>query len=88
MGGALDATNVVKNVKMNVVTTIAMDHQKFLGDTIEEIAVQKAGIITNAAPVVTVQESSEALQVIPNRCEEKKAPSLCSESKRDQRSFL
>ena len=74
MGGALDATNVVKNVKMNVVTTIAMDHQKFLGDTIEEIAVQKAGIITNAAPVVTVQESSEALQVIQNRCEEKKAP--------------
>lgn len=51
-----------------------MDHQKFLGDTIEEIAVQKAGIITNAAPVVTVQESSEALQVIQNRCEEKKAP--------------
>ena len=74
MGGTLDATNVVKNVKMNVVTTIAMDHQKFLGDTIEEIAVQKAGIITNAAPVVTVQESSEALQVIQNRCEEKKAP--------------
>lgn len=35
---------------------------------------QKAGIITNAAPVVTVQESSEALQVIQNRCEEKKAP--------------
>ena len=58
MGGTLDATNVVKNVKMNVVTTIAMDHQKFLGDMIEEIAVQKAGIITNAAPVVTVQESS------------------------------
>lgn len=48
MGGTLDATNVVKNVKMNVITTIAMDHQKFLGDTIEEIAVQKAGIITNA----------------------------------------
>ena len=50
------------------------DLEKFLGDTIEEIAVQKAGIITNAAPVVTVQESSEALQVIQNRCEEKKAP--------------
>lgn len=74
MGGALDATNVVKNVKMNVITTIAMDHQKFLGDTLEEIAVQKAGIITSEAPVVTVQESPEALQVIQNRCEEKKAP--------------
>lgn len=74
MGGALDATNVVKNVKMNVITTIAMDHQKFLGDTIEEIAVQKAGIITNAAPVVTVQESPEALRVIQKRCEEKNAP--------------
>lgn len=74
MGGALDATNIVKNVTLNVITTIAMDHQKFLGDTIEEIAAQKAGIITNEAPVVTVQESEAALRVIKARCKEKKAP--------------
>lgn len=73
MGGALDATNVVKNVKINVITTIAMDHQRFLGDTIEEIAAQKAGIITSAVPVVTAQESPEALAVIQKRCEEKNA---------------
>ncbi|MGN1206173.1 MAG: bifunctional folylpolyglutamate synthase/dihydrofolate synthase [Eubacterium sp.] len=74
MGGALDATNVVKNVKCNIITTIATDHKKFLGDTIEKIAIHKAGIITNDAPVITVQEAPEALEVIQKRCEKMQAP--------------
>ena len=51
MGGRLDATNVVKQ-EVSVITSIGLDHQQFLGDTLEQIAAEKAGIIKSTEPVV------------------------------------
>lgn len=63
MGGRLDATNVVEPV-LTVITDIALDHQKFLGDTLGEIAAEKAGILRAGVPVVTLPQHPEANDVI------------------------
>lgn len=52
MGGLLDATNVIENTLLSVITPIGMDHMGFLGNTIEEIAAAKAGIIKDNRPVL------------------------------------
>lgn len=52
LGGKLDATNVLPNPAVTVITKIGMDHQAFLGDTIEEIASQKAGIMKKGVPCI------------------------------------
>ena len=53
MGGALDATNIVKKPLLCVLTSISMDHTEYLGDTIEKIALEKCGIIKEGVPVVS-----------------------------------
>jgi dihydrofolate synthase / folylpolyglutamate synthase len=63
MGGRLDATNVVEP-RVSVITDIALDHQKFLGNTIAEIAREKAGIIHAAGVAVTLPQMPEANDVI------------------------
>jgi dihydrofolate synthase/folylpolyglutamate synthase len=63
MGGRLDATNVVEPL-LSVITDISLDHQKFLGDTISEIAREKAGIIHLNGVVVTLPQAPEANDVI------------------------
>jgi dihydrofolate synthase / folylpolyglutamate synthase len=65
MGGRLDATNVVEPC-MSVITDISLDHQKFLGDTVTEIAREKVGIIRPAGAVVTLPQQPEANDVIGN----------------------
>lgn len=65
MGGRLDATNVVDPI-LSVITDIALDHQKFLGNTITEIAREKAGIIRPGGVVVTLPQHPEANDVIGN----------------------
>ncbi|MEP6645383.1 MAG: folylpolyglutamate synthase/dihydrofolate synthase family protein [Acidobacteriaceae bacterium] len=65
MGGRLDATNVVEPL-VSVITDIALDHQRFLGDTITEIAREKAGIIRRAGVVVTLPQQPQANDVIGN----------------------
>jgi dihydrofolate synthase/folylpolyglutamate synthase len=65
MGGRLDATNVVEPV-LSVITDIALDHQKFLGNTIAEIASEKAGVIRPGGVVVTLPQHPEANDVIGN----------------------
>jgi dihydrofolate synthase/folylpolyglutamate synthase len=62
LGGRLDATNVI-NPKVSIITNIGLDHQDFLGNTIEEIAGEKAGIIKTQTPVV-IGEKSIITQVI------------------------
>jgi len=52
MGGRLDCTNVIKNPILSVINRISMDHTQFLGDTIREIAAEKAGIIKSGVPCV------------------------------------
>ncbi len=65
MGGRLDATNVVDPL-VSVITDISLDHQKFLGDTIPEIAREKAGIIRPGGVVVTLPQQPQANDVIGN----------------------
>lgn len=65
MGGRLDATNVVEPL-VSVITDISLDHQKFLGDTVGEIAREKIGIIRSGRPVVTLPQSPAANDVIGN----------------------
>ena len=57
MGGLLDSTNIISTVDCAVITPLAMDHTGFLGNTIEEIAFNKAGIIKAFAPVVTATDN-------------------------------
>ena len=66
LGGRLDATNVV-NPAVSVITPISMDHQAILGNTLGEIAAEKAGIIKQSTPVVVASQTSEAFSVIEER---------------------
>lgn len=72
LGGLLDSTNVVEPM-LTAITTIGMDHTDILGDTLEEIAAQKAGIIKTGIPVVTGNIQSQALAVIEAQAQEKQA---------------
>lgn len=72
MGGRLDATNVICTTACAVITPIARDHMQFLGDTIQEIAAEKAGIIKDRVPVVTCQHEREAQTCLEQTCEERK----------------
>jgi len=65
MGGRLDATNVAEPL-VSVITDISLDHQKFLGNTVPEIAREKAGIIRRGGVVVTLPQQAEANEVIGN----------------------
>jgi dihydrofolate synthase/folylpolyglutamate synthase len=65
MGGRLDATNVVEP-RVSVIADISLDHQKFLGDTVAEIAREKAGIIRRGGVVVTLPQQPQANDVIGN----------------------
>jgi|ERR1035441_3802178 dihydrofolate synthase/folylpolyglutamate synthase len=65
MGGRLDATNVVEP-RLSIITDIALDHQKYLGETVAEIAREKAGIIRPGGVVVTLPQLPEANDVIGN----------------------
>jgi dihydrofolate synthase/folylpolyglutamate synthase len=73
MGGRYDATNVLTPL-VSVITPIDFDHQAYLGDTIERIAAEKAGIIKPSVPVVTSADRPEAVSVIRNICREQNAP--------------
>src|SRR5438874_1068189 len=65
MGGRLDATNVIEPL-VSVITDISLDHQKFLGDSVGEIAREKVGIIRQAGIVVTLPQQPAANDVIGN----------------------
>lgn len=73
MGGRLDATNVITPL-VSVITNIGMDHAEFLGDTLDKIAHEKAGIIKLAVPLVTGGAPPEALDVIEKTASERAAP--------------
>ncbi|HES9958100.1 TPA: bifunctional folylpolyglutamate synthase/dihydrofolate synthase [Streptococcus pneumoniae] len=75
MGGLLDSTNVCQPI-LTGITTIGLDHVALLGDTLESIAEQKAGIIKQGMPLVTGRIAPEALAVIDRIAEEKDAPRL------------
>lgn len=69
MGGETDATNLIEHPLCSVITSIRLDHTDFLGNTIEEIAEVKSGIIKQNHPVVTVRQSREAETVLRQKAE-------------------
>ena len=72
MGGRMDATNVIRHPELTVISSISYDHQAFLGDTLEEISWQKAGIIKESCPVVLSENSDEVCKVIEQEATKKK----------------
>ena len=75
LGGRLDATNVLSPC-LTVITSIGLDHMQYLGDTIAEIAGEKAGIMKKGVPCVYLTEPIDALAVIEERAREVSAPLL------------
>lgn len=74
MGGLEDATNVIKAPFLSVITSISYDHMQFLGETLTEIAGQKAGIIKKDCPVVLAENPPEVVQVIKEEAKARSAP--------------
>lgn len=74
LGGRYDATNVINEPAVSVITPVDIDHKQFLGDTIPHIAFEKAGIIKEDCPVVFAPQSEEAERVIANEAHKYDAP--------------
>ena len=87
MGGRLDSTNIVTPL-VSVITSIGLDHTLYLGDTLEKIAWEKAGIIKSGVPVVTGEIRPEALNVIEKKAEELKSEHIKFEEKENFKTDL
>lgn len=74
LGGRLDATNVIERPLASVITRVSLDHPDFLGDTIEKVAAEKAGILKMGVPAVVTGQMREALAVIERQAARLKAP--------------
>ena len=73
MGGRLDSTNIITPV-LSVITNIGLDHTAFLGNTLEAIAVEKAGVIKSMIPVVIGERQSQTTAVFMQKAKEENAP--------------
>ena len=67
LGGRLDATNVVEKPALTIITPVSFDHPQFLGNTVGEIAGEKAGILKRGAPAIVTRQSEDAMDVIEAR---------------------
>ncbi len=76
LGGRLDATNVIDRPALTVITPVSLDHQHYLGETIEEIAGEKAGILKPDVPCIVAAQPEAALAVIRDRADRVSAPLL------------
>jgi dihydrofolate synthase/folylpolyglutamate synthase len=74
LGGRLDATNVIDRPLASIVTPVSTDHVEFLGETLETIAAEKAGIFRKGVPAVIGLQSSAALTVLERHAEKMRAP--------------
>ncbi|HTB32773.1 MAG TPA: folylpolyglutamate synthase/dihydrofolate synthase family protein [Bacteroidia bacterium] len=79
MGGRLDSTNIIIPV-LSVITNISFDHMALLGDTLEKIAFEKAGIIKPGVPVVIGETQAESKQVFLKKAEESNSPITFADS--------
>lgn len=73
LGGRLDATNIIKNPLLSIITTISLEHTAILGDSIAQVASEKAGIIKYNVPVLTAVTQKAALEVIKRKAALEKA---------------
>src|SRR5664279_2367173 len=74
LGGRLDATNVIDKPLATIVTPISIDHTDFLGDTLEKIAAEKAGIFKQSVPALVAAQNREVLAVLERQAARLKAP--------------
>ena len=74
MGGTLDATNIIQNTKLCVFVSISMDHMAFLGNTLAEIAGNKAGILKSGCKAVSAPQCEEVANVLREACKRLNAP--------------
>lgn len=81
LGGRLDSTNIIKP-ELSIITNIGMDHMNILGDSLESIAFEKAGIIKENTPVVIGESLSETLPIFKKTAAEKNAPLSIAYNKR------
>lgn len=72
LGGRLDSTNIIKPL-VSVITNVALDHQNILGNTVEEIATEKAGIIKQNTPIISGNDTETVKAIIRNKAAEKNA---------------
>jgi len=86
MGGRLDATNIV-NPLISIITDISLEHTNHLGKTLPQIAFEKAGIVKNRVPTITLIENKEVFQVIKNVCAQRKSPLFVSLNDSKERSI-
>ncbi|MDP2062246.1 MAG: folylpolyglutamate synthase/dihydrofolate synthase family protein [Phaeovulum sp.] len=77
LGGRLDATNVLPRPALTIITPVSIDHQQYLGETLPEIAGEKAGILKRGVPCIVGPQQPEALAVIESRAARLGAP-LCA----------
>ncbi len=79
LGGRLDSTNVIREPLCSVITKISLDHTDILGDTVQKIAAEKAGIVKPGCPVVLApNQTKEAVSVVEKRCAELGSPLIVS----------
>jgi dihydrofolate synthase/folylpolyglutamate synthase len=78
LGGRFDSTNVIDRPAVSVIAPVDIDHKEYLGDTLSQIAGEKAGIIKAGRPVVSARQADEALQVIEAEAEWLGAPLILS----------
>lgn len=71
LGGRLDATNVVEDPLLSVITPIGLDHTEYLGDTLDKIAYEKGGIIKENSFVLSYPQAAEVIDVFRNLCAER-----------------
>ncbi|MCW3780717.1 bifunctional folylpolyglutamate synthase/dihydrofolate synthase [Defluviimonas sp. CAU 1641] len=76
LGGRLDATNVVDQPRLSIITPVSIDHQQYLGETLPEIAGEKAGVIKRGVPCVVGPQEPEGLAVIEAKAARLGAPLL------------
>ncbi|RGP38511.1 bifunctional folylpolyglutamate synthase/dihydrofolate synthase [Pseudotabrizicola alkalilacus] len=76
LGGRLDATNVIDSPRLTIITPVSIDHQQYLGETLPEIAGEKAGIIKRGVPVIVGPQAPEGLAVIEAKAARMGAPVL------------
>ncbi|WP_313528006.1 bifunctional folylpolyglutamate synthase/dihydrofolate synthase [Anaerotignum sp.] len=77
LGGRFDATNIIENPILSIIMSISLDHTEFLGNSIEQISMEKAGIIKKSCPVVLYSQEELVYNIVKNTAEALQAPFYC-----------
>ena len=87
LGGRLDSTNII-NPELSIITNIGLDHTNLLGDSLEEISLEKAGIIKNNVPVIIGRKQKETTNIFRDTSKQKNAPLIYSEEQKEYKTDL